>query len=101
SVKYVHAERMQGVAHGYSSSGATAFIEPLETIEANNELQGLHESEAREIARILSGLSAELRAHWPAIELAAQSVAEVDFINARAVFHQQFNCIIPEIQKPP
>ena len=100
-VKADHRGRVQGVAHGYSSSGATAFIEPLETIEANNELQGLHESEAREIARILSGLSAELRAQLPAIELAAQSVAELDFINARAVFHQQFNCIIPEIQKPP
>ncbi len=55
-VKADHRGRVHGVAHGYSSSGATAFIEPLETIEANNELQGLHESEVREIARILSGV---------------------------------------------
>ncbi len=97
-VKADHRGRVQGVAHGYSSSGATAFIEPLETIEANNELQGLHESEVREIARILSGLSEELRAQLPAIEMAAAAVAELDFINARAVFHQRFNCVIPEIQ---
>ena len=97
-VKADHRGRVQGVAHGYSSSGATAFIEPLETIDANNELQGLHESEAREIARILSGLSEELRAQLPAIELAAEAVAELDFINARAVFHQNFNCVIPEIK---
>ena len=97
-VKADHRGRVQGVAHGYSSSGATAFIEPLETIDANNELQNLHESEAREIARILAGLSDELRAQLPAIEMAAEAVAELDFINARAVFHQNFNCVIPEIQ---
>jgi DNA mismatch repair protein MutS2 len=100
-VKADHRGRIQGVAHGYSSSGATAFVEPLETIEANNELQSLHESEAREIAKILYGLSEELRAQLPGIEMAAQAVAELDFINARAIFHQNFNCVIPEIQAPP
>jgi DNA mismatch repair protein MutS2 len=97
-VKADHRGRVQGVAHGYSSSGATAFIEPLETIDANNELQNLHESEAREIAKILFGLSEELRAQLPAIEMAAEAVAELDFINARAVFHWGFDCVIPEIQ---
>jgi len=97
-VKADHRGRVQGVAHGYSSSGQTAFVEPLETIEANNELQSLHESEAREIAKILYGLSAELRSQLPAIEMAAEAVAELDFINARAVFHHTFNCVIPEIQ---
>ena len=97
-VKADHRGRVQGVAHGYSSSGATAFVEPLETIEANNELQRLHESEVREIARILSALSEELRVQLPAIEMAAAAVAELDFINARAVFHQTFDCVIPEIQ---
>ena len=39
-----------------------------------------------------------MRAQLPAIEMAAEAVAELDFINARAVFHQTFNCVIPEIQ---
>jgi DNA mismatch repair protein MutS2 len=96
-VKADHRGRVNGVAHGYSSSGATAFVEPLETIDANNELQALHEAEAREIFKILAGLTEELRAQLPAIELAANAVAELDFINAKAVFHQKFNCVIPEI----
>src|SRR5690242_1370475 len=96
-VKADHRGRVQGVAHGYSSSGATAFVEPLETIEANNELQSLHEAEAREIARILFGLSDELRAQLPAIEMAAAAVAELDFVNAKAIFHQQFRGTIPQI----
>lgn len=96
-VKSDHRARVNGVAHGYSSSGATAFVEPLETIDANNELQALREAEAREIAKILFGLTEELRAQLPAIEMAADAVAELDFINAKAVFHQKFNCVIPEI----
>jgi DNA mismatch repair protein MutS2 len=100
-VKADHRGRVAGVAHGYSSSGATAFVEPLETIDANNELQGLREAEAREIARILFALTEELRVQLPAIEMAAAAVAELDFINAKALFHQRFNCVIPEIGADP
>jgi len=96
-VKSDHRARVNGVAHGYSSSGATAFVEPLETIEANNELQALHEAEAREIYKILFGLTQEVREQLPAIEAAAETIAKLDFINAKAVFHQRFNCVIPEI----
>ena len=99
-VKADHRGRVQGVAHGYSSSGATAFVEPLETIESNNELQSLHEAEAREVARILFTLSEELRAQLPAIEMAAAAVTELDFINAKAGFHKRFNCVIPSIEQP-
>jgi DNA mismatch repair protein MutS2 len=96
-VKADHRARVKGVAHGYSASGATAFVEPLETIDANNELQGLHEAEAREIARILHSLTDELRSQLPGIELAAAAVAELDFINAKAIFHQKFDCVIPKV----
>ena len=98
-VKSDHRARVNGVAHGYSSSGATAFVEPLETIEANNELQALHEAEAREIWKILAGLTEELREQLPALERAAEAVAQLDFINAKAVFDEKFNCVIPEIGK--
>ena len=96
-VKSDHRARVNGVAHGYSSSGATAFIEPLETIDANNELQALHEAESREIYKILFGLTQEVREQLPSIELAAAAIAELDFINAKAIFHQKFNCVIPKI----
>jgi DNA mismatch repair protein MutS2 len=96
-VKSDHRGRVHGVAHGFSSSGATAFIEPLETVDANNELQGLHEAEAREVARILSALSEQLRTQLPGIEMAATVVSQLDFINAKAVFHSRFNCTIPAV----
>ncbi|MFN2498183.1 MAG: endonuclease MutS2 [Pyrinomonadaceae bacterium] len=97
-VKSDHRARVTGVAHGYSSSGATAFVEPLETIDANNELQSLHEEEAREIAKILFALTQELREHLPAIEAAAAAITELDFINAKAIFQKKFAGVIPEIE---
>ena len=96
-VKADHRGHIKGVAHGFSSSGATAFVEPLETIDANNELQGLREMEEREIHHVLLGLSDELRSQLAAIEMAAQAMDDLDFIHAKAVFHQKFDCVIPEI----
>jgi DNA mismatch repair protein MutS2 len=96
-VKADHRGRLQGVAHGFSSSGATMFVEPIETIEANNELQALRETELQEIAKILFTLSAELCSQLADIELSASAVAELDFIGAKAAFFDRFNCVVPEI----
>lgn len=98
-VKADHRGRVRGVAHGFSSSGATVFIEPLETIDANNELQHLRETEEREIARILFTLTEELRRELPAIEMAARGVAELDFITAKVALVREFQCVVPEIDE--
>ena len=89
--------KVGGVAHGFSSSGATVFIEPLEAIEANNELQNLKGKEEREIARILFALTEDLRENLPAIEAAVEAVAELDFIKAKTEFARKFNAIVPHI----
>lgn len=96
-VRADHRGRVAGVAHGFSSSGQTIFVEPLETIDANNELQNLRETEEREIARILSTLTDELRASLHDIELAYEIVSELDFIGAKAAFARTFNCTEPTI----
>ncbi|HEX8889046.1 MAG TPA: hypothetical protein VF779_07705, partial [Pyrinomonadaceae bacterium] len=98
-VKSDHRGRVSGVAHGFSSSGATIFIEPLETIESNNELQSLRETEEREIYRILFTLTEELRRELSSIEMAARAVAELDFVNAKRVLLEKLNCIVPEINE--
>jgi DNA mismatch repair protein MutS2 len=98
-IKSDHRGRVPGVAHGFSSSGATTFIEPLETIEANNELQALREKEEREINKILFTLTEELRYQLGAIEEAVNAIAELDFINAKAVMAKEFNCIEPTINR--
>lgn len=98
-VRSDHRGRVAGVAHGFSSSGATVFVEPLETIEANNELQALRETEEREVSRILSTLTEELRAELPAIGLAAGAVAELDFVNAKAALAAHLRAVEPVIDE--
>ena len=98
-VKSDHRGRVHGVAHGFSSSGATVFIEPLETIDSNNEMQSLRETEEREIARILFTLTEELRGDLPSLQMAARVVAELDFVGAKAAFAARFNCVVPEINE--
>ncbi len=96
-VRADHRGAIKGVAHGISSSGATIFIEPLESIDANNELQNLREDEEREIANVLFELSERLRQQLPGLELAASAIAELDFINAKAIFAEKFSCVVPQI----
>ena len=89
--------KIQGVAHGFSSSGATVFVEPLDAIEANNELQNLKGKEEREIARILFSLTEDLREQLPAIETAVKAVAELDFVKTKVEFARSFRAIVPKI----
>ena len=91
--------KVQGVAHGFSSSGATVFVEPLEAIEANNELQNLKGKEEREVARILFSLTEDLRAQLPAVETAVEAVAELDFVKAKVEFARKFRAIVPTISE--
>ncbi|MET0623146.1 MAG: endonuclease MutS2 [Pyrinomonadaceae bacterium] len=98
-VRSDHKGRVAGVAHGFSSSGATVFVEPLETIESNNELQALRETEEREVTRILSTLTEELRAELPAIGLAAGAVAELDFVGAKAALAAHLRAVEPLIDE--
>jgi DNA mismatch repair protein MutS2 len=89
--------KVGGVAHGFSSSGQTVFVEPLEAIEANNELQNLKGKEEREVARILFALTEELREQLPAVEAAIDAVAELDVIKAKVEFARKFHASVPEI----
>jgi DNA mismatch repair protein MutS2 len=89
--------KVSGVAHGFSSSGATVFVEPLGAIEANNELQNLRGQEEREVARILFDLTETLREQLPAVEMAVDAVAELDTIKTKVEFARKFRAVVPEI----
>jgi len=89
--------KVGGVAHGFSSSGQTVFVEPLEAIEANNELQNLKGKEEREVARILFELTEQLREQLVAVEAAVEAVTELDFIKAKVEFARKFKAVVPEM----
>src|SRR5258706_1275604 len=89
--------RVEGVIHGASGSGHTLFVEPLETIELNNELVRLREEELREVHRILREFSARLRDHALAISETARALARLDLIFAKAQFALDFRCSVPRL----
>jgi len=89
--------RVDGVIHGASGSGHTLFVEPLETIELNNELVRLTEEEAREVHRILREFTARLRKHAPAIASTTKALAHLELIFAKAEFAREFRCVVPRI----
>ncbi len=84
-----------GVVHGASATGQTIFLEPLESIELNNRLVQLREDETIEIARILDELAGRVRADLIPLRAAAESIAHLDSVFARARFARNFECAIP------
>ncbi|MGQ9635319.1 MAG: endonuclease MutS2 [Bryobacteraceae bacterium] len=87
--------RIDGVVHGSSGSGHTLFVEPLETIELNNELVRLHEEELREVHRILLETSQRLRERCAAIQSSAEVLGELEWLFAKAAFAADFQCSLP------
>ena len=87
--------RIDGVVHGSSGTGHTLFVEPLETIELNNELVHLVEEEAREVHRILREMTQRLRETAYEIETTTKVMGELEFLFAKARFALKFDCKIP------
>src|SRR5262249_11194975 len=85
-----------GVVHGASGTGQTVFLEPFDTVEANNQLVQLAEDEAAEILRILRELTERLQAIQGPLVAAADTTAALDSIFARARFARDFDAAAPE-----
>ncbi|HTS37447.1 MAG TPA: endonuclease MutS2 [Candidatus Solibacter sp.] len=92
-VKVEQKRRVQGVVHGASSSGQTVYVEPLETIEQNNELVRLLDEELAEIHRILIEMTERIGAQSQSILAAADVLAELELQFAKARFAEDYNCV--------
>ncbi|HEU5352102.1 MAG TPA: Smr/MutS family protein [Terracidiphilus sp.] len=90
--------RVTGVVHGASSSGQTVYVEPLETIEQNNELVRLLEEEQAEIHRIFVALTAQVAGFAAPLLAGARVLALVDTLLARARFARDYDCVAPGIE---
>ena len=92
-VKVEQKRRVQGVVHGTSSSGQTVFVEPLETIEQNNELVRLLDEELAEVHRVLLEMTRQIGENADAILAAADILAELELQFAKARFAEDYNCV--------
>src|SRR5580698_10018113 len=89
--------KVDGVIHGSSGSGATVFVEPLETIHLNNDLVRLHEEELREVHRLLREFTGRLREHAAEIGATAAVMGRLEMLFAKAEFAAEFDCAIPRL----
>jgi DNA mismatch repair protein MutS2 len=89
--------RITGVIHGASSSGQTVYVEPLETIEQNNELVRLIEEEQAEIHQIFVALTRQVGGYAQGLVEGARVLALVDSVQARARFGRAYDCVAPAI----
>ncbi|HRN67124.1 MAG TPA: endonuclease MutS2, partial [Promineifilum sp.] len=101
--------RLKGIVHDQSGSGATLWVEPLGTVDLNNEYRGLLMEEQEEIQRILRELSNLVADQGDAIQRVVERVAELDLIFARANYALMTNAVEPTFvpwretpaQRPP
>lgn len=99
SVLPVKAEKkrsVEGVVHGVSSSGASVYVEPMETLPLNNELAELEDRETAEIRRILAEFSEKLRLRRNDLAGAAAILSKIDLAFAKAEFARRYQASIPQ-----
>lgn len=83
-VSAANKKKIQGFIYDESASGKTAFIEPAEVVELDNQIKELKFAEGREILRILLEFSDFLRPYVPDLLVASEYLGEIDFIMAKA-----------------
>ena len=93
--------RIKGIVHDESATGKTVFIEPAEVVEANNRIRELEGEERREVIRILTELTDEVRPQIPDILESYTFLADIDFIRAKALTAISMDAIKPQLHDHP
>ena len=93
--------RINGIVHDESATGKTVFIEPTEVVEANNKVRQLEAEERREVIRILTVFSDEVRPHVKEILESYQFLARIDLIYAKSQLAELTKAFEPEVEDRP
>lgn len=94
-----HRGRIDGIIHRSSDTGATLFVEPAESVELNNTIIRLCNEEAKEVTRILRGLTQRVQANAEGILQTLHAIAVLDLIATKCRYALQWGCICPDIDE--
>jgi DNA mismatch repair protein MutS2 len=94
-VKAEHRASIPGIIHGSSGSGASLYLEPLSTVEINNEIVAIEQQEREEVHRILRHLTEAFRAKPIELRQAVDAATELDIIQAKVRFAQLVSGVAP------
>ncbi|MFR9650026.1 MAG: Smr/MutS family protein [Rikenellaceae bacterium] len=98
-VSAANKRKLQGFVHDESATGKTVFIEPVEVVEINNELRELEYARRREIVRILSSFTEQIRPHTQELSEVGALLAQIDMIRAKARFAIENECVRPILSR--
>lgn len=96
-----HRRKMKGLIHDESATRQTAFLEPAEVVELNNDLRELEFAERHEIQKILAAFTDYIRPQLPQLTNAYWLLARIDFIRAKARFALSINAVMPVVNDRP
>jgi DNA mismatch repair protein MutS2 len=96
-VRSEHRTAIPGIVHGSSGSGASLFLEPLSTVEINNDIVALEQQESEEIHKILLGLTDAWRRRAPEVQQTIDAATTLDVLQAKARYSQAIDGIQPVI----
>ena len=96
-----HKRKLKGFILDESATGQTVYIEPVEMLNANNEIRELEHEEKREVIRILKSLTDEFRLSLPVLKNSFRFVSHIDFIRAKAKLSVEINGELPLLEESP
>jgi DNA mismatch repair protein MutS2 len=96
-VKAEHRQSIPGIVHGASTSGASLFLEPLSTVEINNDIVALEEQESEEVRKILLALSNTFRGRAVDLARTIDAATDLDVLQARARFSESIDGVEPAL----
>ena len=93
--------KINGIVHDESATGKTVFIEPAEVVEANNRVREMEAEERREVIRILTVFTDEVRPHVKEILDSYRFLAQIDLIQAKAALAELTKGFEPTVEAKP
>ena len=97
AVKAEAKNRVNGIVHDVSASGQTFFIEPRQIVELNNRIRETESAIEAEIAKIIKILSEKLGEFAQEIRISCETLAELDFVFAKAKYSASIDACEPEV----
>ena len=100
-VPAANKRKLKGIVYDESATGKTSYIEPGEIVEMNNDIRELEYAERREIIKILTNFSNDIRPYLDELFYSYDFLGEIDFIRAKALLAVEFDAINPDLRDEP
>jgi DNA mismatch repair protein MutS2 len=96
-IRAEHRNAIPGIVHGSSASGASLFLEPLSTVDINNDIVALEQQEREEVRRILLALADAFRTRAPELHRTIEAATTLDVVQAKARYSLDVDGVLPAI----